>query len=123
MEANKGVAIGLYDALERGDLDALDPLMDDRMTWWVQGFPTMGKIEFIDLSRRFLALYRDGIRFTYRSVTAEGNRVALELEGYAELKDGRIYNNHYFMCFEVVDGRIVAVREYHDSKHAMEIWG
>ena len=117
------VAIGFYDAIAKGDMADVAAHLHDDLEWWVQDFPTMGKAEFIELTERFLKLYKDGIRFSYRSYTVEVEVVALELEGYAELLDGRVYNNLYFMRFQLDGAQIIGVREYHDSQHAMTIWG
>ena len=46
------------------------------------------------------------ITLTPKALTAEGDRVAAETESYAELSNGRVYNNHYHFVFELSDGRI-----------------
>lgn len=48
---------------------------------------------------------------------AEGNFVAVEAVGYMPLNNGRIYNNHYHIVFEIEGGRIKRVREYSDTDH------
>jgi len=64
-----------------------------------------------------------GIRFTLHAMTAEGDRVAAEVESYAELVSGTVYNNKYHMLFEMADGRIRVVKEYGDTLHAKEVFG
>ncbi len=44
---------------------------------------------------------------TVQGVTAEGDRVAIEAEGRAELKNGRIYANRYHYLFVLRDGKIL----------------
>ena len=63
-----------------------------------------------------------GIRFTLHSLTAEGDRVAAEVESYAPLVNGKVYNNHYHMLFEIRDGKIAIVKEYADTAHAREVF-
>jgi hypothetical protein len=64
-----------------------------------------------------------GINFTVHALTAEGDRVAAEVESYAPLVNGKVYNNHYHMLFEIRGGRIAIVKEYADTAHAREVFG
>jgi uncharacterized protein len=64
-----------------------------------------------------------GIAFTVHALTAEGDRVAAEVESHAPLVNGKVYNNHYHMLFEIRDGRIAVVKEYADTAHARDIFG
>jgi ketosteroid isomerase-like protein len=63
-----------------------------------------------------------GITFTLHALTAEGDRVAAEVESYAPVTNGKIYNNHYHMLFEIRDGKIAVVKEYADTAHAHEVF-
>lgn len=54
-----------------------------------------------------------GLRPTFHSVTAEGDRVVVEFEGDATLINGESYCNQYCMVFTVNDGRIKHVNEYY----------
>ena len=53
---------------------------------------------------------------------AEGEKVAVELESYGELRSGRVYNNEYHMLLTTRGGKISAVREYHDTQHKVATW-
>jgi len=64
-----------------------------------------------------------GMHFTVHALTAEGDRVAAEVESYAPTAYGTLYNNHYHMLFEFRDGRIAVVKEYGDTAHARDIFG
>jgi ketosteroid isomerase-like protein len=64
-----------------------------------------------------------GIDFTVHATTAEGERVAAEVESHAPLVNGKVYNNHYHMLFEIRDGKIAVVKEYADTAHARDIFG
>ena len=64
-----------------------------------------------------------GINFTVHALTADGDRVAAEVESYAPLVNGKVYNNHYHMLFEIHDGRIAIVKEYADTAHARDVFG
>ena len=64
----------------------------------------------------------DPIRLTPLAWTAEGDRVAVETESYAELVNGRVYHNFYHFVFVVRDGRIEAVKEFLDTEHTRAIF-
>ena len=84
-----------------GNIDAMQAIMVDPMPIFVDG----------------------GIAFTVHALTAEGDRVAAEVESYAPLVNGKVYNNHYHMLFEIRDGKIAVVKEYADTAHARDIFG
>jgi ketosteroid isomerase-like protein len=84
-----------------GSIDGMKAIMVDPMPIFVDG----------------------GIRFTVHALTAEGDRVAAEVESYAPLVNGKVYNNHYHMLFEIRDGKIVVVKEYADTAHARDVFG
>ncbi|HXY91299.1 MAG TPA: nuclear transport factor 2 family protein [Acidimicrobiia bacterium] len=64
-----------------------------------------------------------GIHFTVHQLTAEDDRVAAEVESYAPLVNGKVYNNHYHMLFVLRDGKIAVVKEYADTAHARDVFG
>jgi len=43
------------------------------------------------------------------------------VESYAEISNGKLYNNRYHFLIEIRDGKIQAVREYLDTMHANEV--
>ena len=59
-----------------------------------------------------------GLRVTPKGITAEGDRVAVEAESYAKMKNGKTYQNTYHFLFIVRDGKIQSVKEYLDTIHA-----
>jgi ketosteroid isomerase-like protein len=68
-------------------------------------------------------VYVAPLKITPTSMVAEGNRVAVEADSFAELKDGRVYDPRCHFLFEVApDGRIAVVHEYLDTKHAFDVF-
>lgn len=57
--------------------------------------------------------------FTMGSMTAEDNRVCVEIQGAAELTNGKRYDNKYCMVFTIHDGKITRVHEYTDTFYAL----
>ena len=68
--------------------------------------PTQATIE------AFKKVMPTGLRADVKSVTAEGDRVAVEWEGHATTSEGKAYDNQYCMVFTLRDGRISHVNEY-----------
>lgn len=62
-----------------------------------------------------------GLRLKVHGVIAEGNKVALEAESFAEASNGKTYNNVYHFLFELRDGQIVTAREYMDTAHQIDV--
>jgi ketosteroid isomerase-like protein len=61
------------------------------------------------------------VTLTVEGVTAEGDRVAVEAQAHAALKNGRIYRNTYHFLFIFRDGKICQAKEYNDTLHAREV--
>ena len=91
-------------------------------TWWVLGDPqrlrVSGLREGPQIQRLLDGVQRSmpgGMRFVVHGVTAEGERVALEIEAEGQFANGRVYCNRYHFVFEMRDDKIAAVREYMDT--------
>jgi ketosteroid isomerase-like protein len=62
------------------------------------------------------------LRITPTAMIAEGDKVAVEAQGFAELLDGRVYDPHYHFLVTVRGGKIAEVLEYMDTQHAKDIF-
>src|SRR5439155_3432731 len=60
------------------------------------------------------------LEVTVLGTTAEGNRVAMELEVRGTLKHGEPYRNFYHHRFEIEDGKVQSLREYMDSHYTAQ---
>ncbi|RYF43888.1 MAG: nuclear transport factor 2 family protein [Comamonadaceae bacterium] len=128
-ERNKQVAIEFYRRFDAGDIPGVLDTMADDATFWIAGKPgsnpsvgTHSKAEMATMFHRIMKQMRGGLKMTVKGVTAEGERVALEVESYGELHNGRVYNQEYHALMTVRDGRIAAVREYMDTQHVAAVW-
>ncbi len=120
-EANKDVVQRLLRALAEGRLDDAVSFAAPDCLWWVLG---QGEFDVETMKGRFWSRWAspsaaipgtDGL--TIISMTAEDDRVAVELKGDIRLPDGREYRNAYFMLFTFADGRLTRVREYFDTAY------
>ena len=128
-QANRGIAESFYRRFDANDIAGALDLMADDLTFWIAGKPggnpSAGlhtKQEMADIFRRMTTRMKDGLRMTVKQVTAEGERVALEVESYGELLNGRVYNQEYHALMTIRGGKIAAVREYMDTLHVQDVW-
>ena len=91
--------------------------------WWAPGRGEFDSSTFLKTAGAFAGMFKAPSVITVHGVTAEGDRVAIEAEGRAELKNGRIYANRYHYLFVFRDGKICRAKLYNDTKHAAEIQG
>ena len=129
IEESKKIATEFAARFSANDMTgALDMLADD-ITWWVAGKPDQvpgaglfTKKQVDGLFRRMAEQFPGGLQMTIKGMTAEGEKVAVELESYGELPNGRVYNNEYHMLLTIRGGKISAMREYHDTQHKVATW-
>src|SRR5689334_19292822 len=80
-----------------------------------------------DVLANLVPLFRDTlagpVALEIRTVIAEGEVVAIEMEGKATAKDGRRYDNRYLFLVRVANGKIVETREYMDTELVKAVFG
>jgi hypothetical protein len=126
-EANKAVVRRYLAALRSGDPSLPDCLTDD-VTWWVPpssplGGLREGKAAVLGLMASGVGLYDAGVPFEIEveAMTAEQDRVAVELTMRARTARGEPYRNHYHFAFRLRGARICAVKEYLDTLYAQRL--
>jgi ketosteroid isomerase-like protein/catechol 2,3-dioxygenase-like lactoylglutathione lyase family enzyme len=129
LDDNKRVAREFFSRLSASDLDGALALMAGDATWWIAGKPgsvpvcgTLSKEQFGKLIRRMVGRTNGGLRVTIKGMTAEGDRLAVELASHGELTDGRVYDQEYHVLLEIREGTIRAAREYLDTQHVLATW-
>lgn len=111
-----------------GDLKGIMDSMTDDATWWVGGTiegisGTKDKKGFEEMLGGIAAGTKSGaIALTPHAWTVQGDRAAVETESFAELNNGRTYNNLYHFVFTVRDGKIASVKEYLDTEHTRAVF-
>jgi len=127
-ELNKSIVAEFLAVFSTGNVPGILERLHDDATWWVsgkiEGFAgTKSKQEMGKLLEGVVTVYKEGaLRITPLEMVAEGDRVAVEAEGYAELTNGRVYNPQSAFVFEIADGKIKRVKEYLDTQHAHDIF-
>jgi ketosteroid isomerase-like protein len=116
---NKAIATGLFQtANEHGFGKALLALADDAVWWTPMGSKT--KPEMLETAMGLETVLAGPITFQFGTITAEDDRVAIEMYSKADLKNGKRYANKYHFLIRIRDGVIVEVREHCDTHHAVE---
>jgi uncharacterized protein len=126
IEDNKRVVRAFFELLSGGDVPGALAAMTDDITWWVAGkqgeSPGAGTKDKRGVERMFAGMsgrFKDGMRLTFKGAIAEGDQVAIELQSFGELTNGRVYNNDYHFLVTVRDGKISGIREYLDTQHVV----
>lgn len=116
------VVKAFFEAMQTGGFEAAMAHAHPDFTWWAAG---AGEIQgqLANIGKLLADNMKAPMTMKVHAMTAEGDRVAVEAESYGELKNGAVYNNQYHFLFIVRDGKIKAVKEYNDTKHAAEVLG
>jgi uncharacterized protein len=125
-EENRAIIERFYELMNSRRFEQMWALCSSDAQWGGGGNPPkgMGSIErmrqiIVDPMPIFVG---GGIQFTLHAMTAENDRVAAEVESYAELTNGGVYNNHYHMLFVLRERKIVEIKEYGDTLHARRVF-
>jgi len=125
-EQTKALATAYFKAIsDNRPADAWAMLAEDAI-WTVGGHsPLTGsysKAELGHLTEKIiLARLIDGLRVELKRIVAEGDTVAVEVEGTGKRPDGKVYNNHYCFLLTVKDGKLWRCTEYLDTYHYNEL--
>jgi ketosteroid isomerase-like protein len=118
---NRATALKLVATLGAGAPDL--SLATEDAVWWAPGRGEYDSKTFAAIAGAFAGMFKAPSKITVLGVTAEGDRVAIEAEGHAELTNGKIYRNRYHYLFEFRNGNICRGKLYNDTAHAREIQG
>ena len=135
-----------WKSFSTGDIDGFERSFSTDATWWtdsgldrdrgrfqfmqsaLDGTPFHGLVPMTEK----IQYIRDRIGKSYGGQTIEvsptrfisqGNQVACEAVGYANLSSGRVYQNRYLLIADVEAGLITALREYCDTLHVADATG
>ena len=107
---------------------ALDLLAED-VVWQAMGreggLPLSGERDKPEIGQLIADVktgFPGGIKLTPTGRTCENNRIAVEVESYAEKANGTVYNNFYHFLMIVSDGKIFGIREYFDTLHVKKVF-
>lgn len=126
IEDNKRIAKEFLAAVCVGDFDTVRKLMPENGTWWLPKHMTVSgtykRDEFIALATETFKDASGPLELKFSAVTAEDDRVALEMESFLDLVDGRKYRNEYHMLLTVRNGQVISGREHMNTRHFIKVF-
>lgn len=127
MSDNKTLVKDFLSALGTGDVERTKTLITADMTAVTTGTSilsgTRTRDEILGAVQMLVSAMKNGIEFRILTLTAEADRVAAEVEGFATLGNGVPYNNCYHFLFFIRDGKISMMKEYFDTKLTDAVFG
>jgi len=114
LQANKDVVVRYTRLIEQGDFEAALALVAEDCSFWHPMSGDAGKAQTREVFRQMGPLLK-GMKSDVLSVTAEDDRVSLELAVQATAPGGKPYRNRYHFLYVVRDGLIAASNEYVDT--------
>jgi ketosteroid isomerase-like protein len=122
VERNRRTALLVNSMTGAVDDEEFLSYFNDDPRWHVNRRAMTGRDGLVQLAATVRRVFPNGIEREVRSVVAEGDRVVIQHVNRAVIEPGVAYENEYVKIFEFdPDGRIRAVWEYLDSRHAAEI--
>jgi uncharacterized protein len=121
---NKRVVTRFIELLNAGAHDEAVSLFTDDFIWSIpESIPGGGEksaAEFRQMLSGVMRLYESQPQYTVVSMTAECDRVSVEMLGVGELKNGSDFRNHYHMLFFLSGSSIRRVNEYVDTHYSIK---
>lgn len=125
VEENKKTVEKFFAAMNAGDIEGFVNLYHDDGCVWTSGNTlisgTMTKEQIAAGAGAIYQAFPQGISFRIFSMTAEGNRVAVEAESEGAHISGKTYTNLYHFLFEFKDGQVLKLKEYMDTERVTDI--
>jgi uncharacterized protein len=125
-QRNREAALAVMTAISNRDAETLFRMYSPDARFWqvghklaTAGWHTMEATA--RLAPRVFARLDGPLNLEILSMTAEGDRVAVEAASHARLVDGQAYENQYhFLLRFGADGKVVEFKEYLDTLYAYE---
>jgi ketosteroid isomerase-like protein len=125
-ETNKQLALRFLDCAFNMRMDEAISMLTDDATWWVIGDPQRLKVagqkdneQTVRMMKNLHKVLPQGMAHRITGITAEHDRVAVEVEAEGSWKGGTLYRNTYHFLLRVRDNRISVIREYMDTMQVL----
>ncbi|MGW2049894.1 nuclear transport factor 2 family protein [Streptomyces sp. NPDC001858] len=125
---NTDVVLSFFESFNAGDAEAAFALLDDQAVWWVPGkpdrFPLAGdydKRRLVQLLGAVGQTMPNGVELKVTSTTAQDDRVVVDAESHGVSAADKVYDQRIVYVFQLRDEKIVRVREYLDTIHAVDV--
>ena len=125
VETNKSLVREFFEAMNRGDVDAIVNAYADDGYVHTMGNTLIsgraGKQQIQDSCSRIFEVFPVGIKFDIQGMTAEGERVAVEATSEGAHVSGQVYRNEYHFLFEFDCGKLKKLKEYMDTERVTDV--
>ena len=124
-EQNRQVAIKFVESMGRNDTEGVRECFAPEGVAIAKGTTRFAGARTLDMIldgiEAFKHMMPEGLNFTIKTATAEGDRVIVEAEGNAVTSEGTPYCNQYVFVVTLKDGKIVQANEYFCTRLADEV--
>jgi ketosteroid isomerase-like protein len=129
LTANKDLAWRWIESMVRGDIATMTAMLTDDCRIFIAGSTTAGgwetREQFVARMTRVGggtgSLFSGPMAVDVGAITAEDDRVCLEMEVRAAVTGGGTYNNQFHWLIRLRDGQIAEAKEYQDTLHALDL--
>jgi len=108
----------IFAAMPSGKLP--EHLLTDDLSAWTTLRPHMDRAAYLGAIAMLGRMCSPPIQFTIKSLTAEEDRVAVEVSSEGTLVNGQNYQNTYFFMFRIRDGRVCHISEHYNAVTVQE---
>jgi ketosteroid isomerase-like protein len=122
IETHKQVALKFLDLAFTMRMEEATAMLADDATWWVIGDPQRLRVAGLKSREQTARMLRNmhkvlpnGMTHRIIGVTAELDRIAVEVEAEGSWSDGSPYRNTYHFLLRLRDGQVAEIREYMDT--------
>ena len=124
-KANKAIVTRFFDALNKGDVDAIVNTYADNGCVQTMGDTlisgTFSKDQIVASAGSIFDVFPNGLEFTALGMVAEGDKVAVEAVSVGEHISGQTYSNEYHFLFEFHEGKLLKLKEYMDTERVTDV--
>jgi uncharacterized protein len=125
IEENKAIVLDFLERLYAHRIEEAFELVAPDATWWMPGsLPVSGTYSKADIQMIFGGVrerFVEPPEMRIEAVTAEDDRVAVEVDGVGTMRNGFGYHNTYHLLFRVRDGAIVSCHNHQDLDHLRQM--
>ena len=115
-----------FDAVSRGDLQALEPLVADKVVFEFPGDRFGGRFEgkrrFLFFMKQNRRLFQEPLRFQVNWAGVADDRGVAQWTNRGVTRDGRDYRNRGVTVFRFVEGEIAEIQDYLDTEIMERTW-
>ena len=124
-EANKQFVQQFLEMIGRGDAEGIAASYDPVGQVFTMGNTLISGVrdaaDILEFSAGVLDAFPNGLNYTIKTLTAEGDNVAVECEATGDHASGQHYHQYYHFLFKFRNGKILQLKEYMDTELVTDV--